>query len=154
MKYTVYLMYDEAGALMYVGCTKNLEQRKKLLRSASPWYERVDRIETEEFATSEVAGAVEHALIRFLKPIYTGATRRYSEKTVERINGQKLKALRLQRDLTQQALAVKAGHTRRAVGCIERAVEGATVTPRTLRGLASALGVEPGELQPPLAAED
>jgi transcriptional regulator with XRE-family HTH domain len=61
--------------------------------------------------------------------------------------GQRVKALRTARGLSQERLGFKAGLHRTAVSFIERAARSATL--ETIEKLSEALGVEPAELMPP-----
>jgi transcriptional regulator with XRE-family HTH domain len=62
-----------------------------------------------------------------------------------KINGAKLKSLRERRFLTREELAEKVGSHRDHIGRLERdEVESPRMT--TIRKLAEALGVDPGEL--------
>lgn len=62
--------------------------------------------------------------------------------------GERVRELRLGQGLSQEDLADRAGLHRTAVSFIERAQRSATL--ETVARLASALGVEPGELMPKL----
>lgn len=60
------------------------------------------------------------------------------------IDGDKLKALRQERMLSQRDLAQAIGSVQATISAIERGTR--TARPRTVRRLAEALGVEPREL--------
>jgi transcriptional regulator with XRE-family HTH domain len=62
----------------------------------------------------------------------------------DRIVGESVRRLRLERGLTQEALAHEVGISTRYVGMLERAEKSATV--RVLGRVASALGVTPSFL--------
>ena len=68
------------------------------------------------------------------------------QELVERIDGQKLRAWRTKRHISQRALAIEAGVTTETVNRIERADSPRGVQPRTLRALARVLEVDPDEL--------
>ncbi|XHC26777.1 MAG: helix-turn-helix domain-containing protein [Phycisphaerales bacterium] len=62
--------------------------------------------------------------------------------------GDRVRTLRLERDLSQEQLAAEAGLHRTAVSFIERAERSATL--ETIEKIARALKVQPADLMPPL----
>jgi transcriptional regulator with XRE-family HTH domain len=73
-------------------------------------------------------------------------------QTANRLDGQKLRAFRLTRGLTQRQVAADAGMTVDSIGRIELGGAAVGVQERTIYRLASALGVPPSELTPELVA--
>jgi len=70
----VYMAYDAAGSLLYVGQSANVETRMKQHRSLARWWGRCDRISAEPYPTRADAlqaeyDAVEEA-IDLGEPIY------------------------------------------------------------------------------------
>jgi predicted GIY-YIG superfamily endonuclease len=59
----VYRAFDDAGRLLYVGCTVNMEGRLATHASSSPWYMFHARIEVETFPTRELAAEAEAVAI-------------------------------------------------------------------------------------------
>jgi len=63
-----------------------------------------------------------------------------------KVNGDKLRVLRLERFLSREELAQKSGINRDHIGRLERADWEGESRPPTVRKLAEALGVDPHEL--------
>ena len=64
----VYRAYDESGAILYVGSSKDLEKRLGQHRRSSQWWPLAARIERDEFATIAEARAAEDEAIAVLDP--------------------------------------------------------------------------------------
>lgn len=65
----VYRAYDADGALLYVGCTLNFDQRRRQHRS-KPWFDAAVRWETEWHPDFQTGRAVEREAIRTEGPIH------------------------------------------------------------------------------------
>jgi transcriptional regulator with XRE-family HTH domain len=68
------------------------------------------------------------------------------EVVAERVNGQKLRELRLAKLMTQRELALRAGVAPETLNRIERSSEPRSTSVLTTRKIAAALGVDPREL--------
>lgn len=64
----VYRLYDAGDELLYVGKTVNLEQRMRSHARTKAWWPDVRRVESDEFATADLALAHEAFLITTLRP--------------------------------------------------------------------------------------
>lgn len=71
-----------------------------------------------------------------------------SRRTFVQDFGDRVRAVRTERDLSQEELARRSGLHRTAISFIERAERSATL--ETVEKLARALRVEPADLMPPL----
>lgn len=66
----VYLQFDSAGTLLYVGHTTQPDQRESLHRSSSPWSDQIARTEYELHPNVWVARAHEEHAIKTMAPLY------------------------------------------------------------------------------------
>jgi transcriptional regulator with XRE-family HTH domain len=66
--------------------------------------------------------------------------------TTVRISGDKLREARISRHLTQRELSIAANVSHETINRLERSTRSLNVYPLTMRKIADALGVEPGEL--------
>lgn len=64
----VYRLYDRDDALLYVGCTRDVEERMSQHKWTAPWIAEVDRCESDSYPTKAEALAVERAAIISLRP--------------------------------------------------------------------------------------
>lgn len=69
-QFVLYRMSDDAGWLLYVGRTVNLENRLGAHRNMKPWWPRVQTIQLEHFATYEALVEAETAAIEAEAPLY------------------------------------------------------------------------------------
>lgn len=68
--HSVYQIFNEADELIYVGCTLELGQRISNHRETQPWAAEIVRVESDLYATREIALAYERALIKRYAPKY------------------------------------------------------------------------------------
>ncbi len=74
MATTLYRMFDEGGALLYVGITK--DTRKRFSQHADKhWFSQVVRVEVETFDSRGAAASAERAAIRDEAPVFNRAGR-------------------------------------------------------------------------------
>ncbi len=66
----LYLLYDEDGALLYVGITVDWRNRFNGHSHASPWWGRVSRLEIEWFSNWFDASAAEKLAIATNQPLF------------------------------------------------------------------------------------
>lgn len=59
----VYRYFDEAGDLLYVGCTKDVEARERQHRTASHWFPSVARRTVKQFADRDRARHAERVTV-------------------------------------------------------------------------------------------
>lgn len=64
----VYLMFDDAGGLLYVGCTSNIKNRLRQHGRFSDWYPRISRVSAREYPGMERGLAIEARVIRRFAP--------------------------------------------------------------------------------------
>lgn len=64
----VYRLYAADGFLLYVGCSWNVYQRLGDHAVNKPWFERVARVEIDEYPTEVEARTVEREMIRREQP--------------------------------------------------------------------------------------
>lgn len=75
-RHWVYRLYD-GDTCLYVGMTKNLDQRLASHRSGKPWWPQVDRVESEWYYTRSEAMIYEEGLIQDLDPVHNVNGRGY-----------------------------------------------------------------------------
>lgn len=63
MEYFVYRLFAKHDRLLYVGCTSNIEKRLKEHR-LKPWFDSVDRVQTDAFPDRAAALDAEREAIR------------------------------------------------------------------------------------------
>ncbi len=68
MNKAVYRAYDDAGALLYVGATRNKRQRMSAHEGSSVWWARSIRIDFRDYEDAARADRVEARAIRLLRP--------------------------------------------------------------------------------------
>lgn len=66
----VYTAFDSKGRVLYVGCTKNLTERKKAHRSDSDWFYRAARFHIRGPFTYEAGRQVERDRLAIDRPLY------------------------------------------------------------------------------------
>lgn len=69
MSASVYRLYDENDALLYVGCSVNPHSRKPQ-HCSKPWYRQIARMVCEEFKTRRAAEIAERAAIQGENPLH------------------------------------------------------------------------------------
>ncbi len=73
----VYRAYDDAGSLLYVGCTLDFERRRREHEQKRPWADRIARWEVVGYPTQEPALLAEEEAIKAESPefnaMYNGA---------------------------------------------------------------------------------
>jgi len=68
MKYSVYMITDRQGALMYIGSTKDIYRRQAHHRANSPWFARSRMIHHKAYEDRAYARRVEARAIRIYRP--------------------------------------------------------------------------------------
>ena len=68
MNKAVYRAYDGAGALLYVGATRNKRQRMSAHEHSSPWWARACRVDFRDYQDAARADRIEGRAIRPLRP--------------------------------------------------------------------------------------
>lgn len=66
----VYRAFDESGALLYIGCSKNLRERMGEHRSFSPWFAHAARFTLAGPYNYETARQIERDAIHSERPLY------------------------------------------------------------------------------------
>ena len=69
----LYRMYDEDGALLYVGISFSAASRAAQHRKAQPWWPQMSRIDVEQFDSRDEALVAETTAIREEIPLYNVA---------------------------------------------------------------------------------
>jgi predicted GIY-YIG superfamily endonuclease len=70
VEHLVYRCWDADGALLYIGCTNSLSQRKCHHRKRMPWWAQVTAITAERHPNRDTGLAAERAAIRAENPIH------------------------------------------------------------------------------------
>lgn len=68
----LYRLYDQSGRLLYVGISKDPDQRWKEHKQLSPWNREVSRGEVEWFTSRSAASVAEVAAIKSERPAHNG----------------------------------------------------------------------------------
>ena len=68
MSKAVYRAYDNAGALLYIGATRNKRQRMSAHEHSSPWWARACRVDFRDYQDAARADRIEGRAIRLLRP--------------------------------------------------------------------------------------
>lgn len=66
--HVIYRHYDESGALLYLGCTTHIMKRLREHGSRSDWYDQIETITLEHFASREEAFEAEKVAIEKEQP--------------------------------------------------------------------------------------
>jgi predicted GIY-YIG superfamily endonuclease len=66
----VYWLYDDAGTLLYVGQTVDIDGRMKRHKSTSPWLPQVARVRTVLYGSVVEARRIEAEAIRSERPVH------------------------------------------------------------------------------------
>lgn len=72
LPHTVYRLYDEHGALLYVGCTSDFEKRVFALAQTKRWFDEVANARLDPYPDQESALAAERAAIETESPRHNG----------------------------------------------------------------------------------
>ncbi len=74
---SLYRHFDKDGALLYVGVSFNPFVRSQGHSNGSVWFERISRIEIEQFETRDAALDAEFNAIQKERPLYNKAGQRF-----------------------------------------------------------------------------
>lgn len=73
-RHFVYRAFDAESRLLYVGCTMNLDRRRKEHRSDSPWFVHATRFRIAGPYNYQTARRIERETIATEQPLYNGDT--------------------------------------------------------------------------------
>jgi predicted GIY-YIG superfamily endonuclease len=78
----VYTAFDADGDALYVGCTKNLDERMKAHRYGSDWFYKAERFHLRGPYTYTVARQIEREQLALLRPLYASHPTRVTHRAV------------------------------------------------------------------------